>query len=128
MWLVQPPPRYSIEVFEVAIALVIVVVLVAAAMIPPMTLLWLGAALGSLGGLIGVPAGLYYHAKLWRAIRAEGLDTRGMWLRPHHLHARLPDDQLGPVATWFSIGAAAFVATLVGAVGVITGLVRLFAK
>jgi hypothetical protein len=114
-------------VFELAIAAIIVALLVAAAMIPPLTLVWAGAALGSLGALVSIPAGLVYHARLWRALRANGLETRGIWLRPTRLHERLPEHELDAIRVVFMLGAGAFVLTLVGAAGVVTGLVRLFA-
>lgn len=110
--------------FEVVIAALIVVALVLAAMIPPMTLLWIGVILGTLGALLGVPAGLVYHARLWKALRAEGHGTEGMWLRPHHLHAKVSEDRLAPIEAWFAAGVVGFAMTMLGAVGVVSGVVR----
>ncbi|MCA9682254.1 MAG: hypothetical protein KC457_08665 [Myxococcales bacterium] len=111
--------------FEALIAALIVGMLILAAWLPPMTILWCGVVLGSLGALIGVPAGLVYHGQLWRALRAGGHPTTGMWLRPHHMHHFLDEPTQARIKITFAIGAAGFVATLLGAVGVVTGVVRL---
>ncbi|KIG11577.1 hypothetical protein DB30_03270 [Enhygromyxa salina] len=113
--------------FEIIIAIGIIVALVVSAMVPPMSLLWISVGLGTLGAVVGLPAGFVYHAKLWRALRAEGLETGGMWLRPHHLHGRLSEPRRGPVVLWFAIGAAGFGLTMLGAGGVLMAVVRLAA-
>jgi hypothetical protein len=115
-------------VFEVVIAVGIIVALIASAMIPPISLLWISVGLGTLGAVLGLPAGLIYHAKLWRALRAEQHATAGMWLRPHHLHARLSEPRRGPVVLWFAVGAAGFGLTMLGAGGVLTAVIRLAAN
>ncbi|PRP92449.1 hypothetical protein ENSA5_48670 [Enhygromyxa salina] len=111
--------------FEAVIAAAIIVALIAAAMIPPLTLLWIGVGVGSLGVLLGMPAGFVYHGLLWRALRAEELGTEGMWLRPYRLHAKLSDPQREKVQAWFAAGALGFGLTMLGATAVVTGLVRL---
>lgn len=111
--------------FEVAIAVAIIAALLLGAMIPPMSLLWLGAALVGLGSVVGIPAGLVYHARLYQALRAESLDTAGMWLRPYELHKKLSEERQDPVLLWFAIGALGFVLTVTGAGAVLTALVRL---
>ncbi len=111
--------------FEAIVAVLIITCLVLAAVIPAMTLLWLGAAIGTIGALLGIPAGFIYHARLWRALRAEQQGTEGFWLRPHHLHDKLSVTQLRPVQIWFAIGVVGFVLTMAGGVGVATAVIRL---
>jgi hypothetical protein len=111
-------------VFELLIALSIVAALILAAVVPPLMLLWVGVVLGTFGALLGVPAGLIYHARLWRALRERGQPTTGFWLRPHHLHDKLSAAQLGPIQAWFFAGVVGFGLTLLGAVGVVAGVVR----
>jgi hypothetical protein len=115
-------------VFEIVIAVLIVAALVVSAMVPAMSLLWISVGLGSLGAVLGLPAGLVYHAQLWKALRAEGHSTQGMWLRPHHLHVLLSDARRERVGLWFVIGASGFGLTMLGAGGVLTAIVRLAAN
>jgi hypothetical protein len=112
-------------VFEVLIAAVIVVALVVAAMIPPMVLLWISVVIGSVGAALGLTSGFVYHARLWTALRVEGHGTKGMWLRPHHLHGKLSEPRRGPVQRWFWAGATGFGLTMLGSTGVLTAIVRL---
>jgi hypothetical protein len=111
--------------FEAIVAVLILASLVLAALIPAMTLLWLGAAIGTIGALLGIPAGVVYHAKLWRSLRAEQHDTEGFWLRPHTLHDKLSEPRLRPIRAWFAVGVVGFVLTLIGGGGVATAVVRL---
>lgn len=126
IWTVAARARcYPASVFEVAIAVAIIAALLLGALIPPMSLLWLGAALVGVGALVGIPAGLVYHARLYEALRAESLDTAGMWLRPYELHDKLSEERQEPVLLWFLVGAIGFVLTITGAGAVLTALVRL---
>lgn len=111
--------------FELIIAMAIVIALLLGAMIPAMALVWIGLALVAIGALVGVPAGLVYHARLYRALRAEGRETSGMWLRPYELHAKLSDARREPLIVLFGVGALGFGLTVLGACGLLTGLVRL---
>lgn len=115
-------------VFEVLIAVAIIAVLVAAAMIPAMTLLWSGVIVGSIGAVFGLLAGLVYHARLWQALRAESVEPTDMWLRPYLLHDKLSAARRGGVQAWFLIGAAGFGLTMLGATGILTAIVRLAAN
>ena len=112
---------------EAIVAALIVACLVLAAVIPAMTLLWLGAGIGTLGALIGLPAGVIYHARLWRSLRAEHHGTEGFWLRPHALHDKLSEPQLRPIRVWFAIGVVGFGLTMLGGTGVAIAIVRLLA-
>ena len=111
--------------FEAIVAVLIIGCLVLAALIPAMTLLWLSAAIGTLGALLGIPAGVVYHARLWRSLRAEQHGTEGFWLRPHTLHDKLSEAQLRPIQAWFAAGVVGFVLTLIGGGGVATAVLRL---
>jgi hypothetical protein len=116
---------YRQSVFEAAIVVLIVLALVVAAAMPATWLLWIGAGLGTLGAVFGVPAGLVYHAQLWQALRRNDKSTAGIWLRPMRLHDQLPEHELRSIQVWFAIGAIGFVATIVGAIGVVVAVVRL---
>lgn len=107
------------------IAAAIVVTLIAAALIPPMGLLWIGLGIGTIGAALGLMSGFVYHAQLWRALQIEGIGTKGIWLRPHHLHDKLSDARRQPVQRWFWAGATGFALTMLGSIGVVTAIVRL---
>lgn len=113
--------------FEAIVALLIIACLVLAAVIPAMTLLWLGAAIGTIGALLGIPAGVVYHARLWRSLRANALGTEGFWLRPHTLHDKLSEQERRPVQLWFAAGVVGFGLTMLGGTGVAISVVRLLA-
>ncbi|NVB42236.1 hypothetical protein G6O69_30715 [Pseudenhygromyxa sp. WMMC2535] len=111
--------------FEALIAGLIIVALLLAAWLPPTWILWLGVGLGALGAIVGVPAGIVYHLRLWRALRAVGHPTAGMWIRPHALHEHLDEGTREGIRVIFALGAAGFVVTLIGAAGVVTAVARL---
>jgi hypothetical protein len=111
--------------FEALIAAAIVLALLAAAMIPPIAMLWISVVIGSIGALLGLTSGFVYHGRLWQALRAEGHGTKGMWLRPHHLHGKLSPERRRPVQRWFWAGATGFFLTMMGSTGVLTAIVRL---
>ena len=113
--------------FEVIIAVAIVVALLLGAMIPAITLVWLGFGLVALGSFVGVPAGLVYHARLYKALRAEDRPTTGMWLRPYELHDKLSEARRDPLLILFAVGALGFGLVVLGAGSLLTGLVRLAA-
>jgi hypothetical protein len=79
-----------------------------------------GVTLMALGLVVGVPASLVYHVRLWRALQP----ARGWWLRPTALHGRLGDGQKAPVLRWFRVGAAMFGVAILGCVLVAVGAVR----
>lgn len=111
--------------FEALIALLIVIALLAAVGLPAAWLLWMGAALGTLGALVGIPAGLVYHAHLWRALRRDGKPTDGFWLNPMRLHDKLAAADLPLIQRWFAIGVFGFAATMLGGLAVAIALIRL---
>jgi hypothetical protein len=101
------------------------VVLVLAAVIGGTALLalapwwWLfggGIALTALGLLVGVPAGLFYHAALWRALRPRQELGFRFWLHPVAFHSALTDDERRRAMPWMYLGAAGFLAALIGCV------------
>lgn len=111
--------------FEVLVTVAIVVVLALSAWLPPTMLMWVGAGILGLGALVGVPAGLVYHAQLWRALRAGGHATEGMWIRPHALHHQIAGDEGERIRALFAVGALGFGGTMLGAVALVIGFVRL---
>ncbi|GEM_PF-1203662 len=113
------------SVFEALVTVVILAALILGAWLPADLLLWVGVCVGSVGAVVGVPAGLVYHARLWRALRAGGHTTEGMWLRPQALHGVLEGEEGERVRALFGLGVLGFSATMLGAVGVVVAFTRI---
>ncbi len=111
--------------FEAIVALLILVLLLLSAALPPASLVWAGAAIALLGAIVGVPAGLVYHARLWQGLQREGLGTKGFWLHPTRLHEQLSEAERRKIAAGFWVGVVGFVACLGGALLVLVGVVRI---
>jgi hypothetical protein len=82
----------------------------------------LGWALVALGMAIGVPAGAYYHFRLWHALKP--VLGRTWWLNPTGLHRQLGAGERPRVMRWFRVGAAGFLIAIVGCVLVAVGAMR----
>src|SRR5437764_199337 len=79
-----------------------------------------GVCLIALGMAIGVPAGAWYHYRLWRALKPAGL----WWMNPIPLNRRLqPADRPG-VLLWMRIGAVMFGVIILGILLTVIGVVR----
>jgi hypothetical protein len=79
-----------------------------------------GVFLVVLGFAVGVPAGAWYHYRLWRALKPAGL----WWLNPIPLNRELkPADRPG-VLLWMRIGAVFFGVIVIGLVLTVVGVVR----
>ena len=78
----------------------------------------------ALGFVVGVPAGVYYHVKLYRFLRELGSVPRNFWLYPTRYHGHLQDDAWRSVAPWFYAGAAGFGLIVLGGVVLALGVFR----
>jgi hypothetical protein len=74
----------------------------------------IGSALIVLGLLIGVPAGVAYHVRLYRALEPRGALGRLWWLHPTAEHHSLTDGERPGVMRWFILGAAGFLLAVTG--------------
>jgi hypothetical protein len=79
-----------------------------------------GLAMVALGMGLGVPAGAYYHYKLWRALKPTGL----WWLHPTGLHKALSTEDRPGVMRWMKIGGALWAVAILGCVIATVGAVR----
>jgi hypothetical protein len=73
-----------------------------------------GAGAVAAGLAAGVPAGLVYHVKLYRALARLGGAERGWIWRPTSYHERLSGPERRALAPWFRAGAAGFLAAVAG--------------
>lgn len=91
-------------------------------LITPLIMIEFGLWILAGGLLIGIPAGVWYHVVLYRALKKRMALPAGWWRRPVELHARLTPSEFKPVRPWFVAGAAGFVLCCVGGVAAIAGL------
>jgi hypothetical protein len=83
--------------------------------------LGLGVTLVVLGIVVGVPAGIVYHLRLYRALHP----ASGWWLHPTALHTQLSDAQRTGVMRWFRVGALSFILAIVGCALAALGAARI---
>jgi len=83
-----------------------------------------GIVLSLLGLAVGVPTGLWYHVRLYRAVRARGPVPPRWWVRPDRLHAQLTEDERAGVMRPFYFGAAGFVLSVLGCLFIAYGAWR----
>ena len=83
-------------------------------------LLTIGLICIAVGGLLGMPAGLYYHVVLYRHLQQLGGAPRGWYWHPTRYHRQLNREQLAEVRLWFVLGGAGFGLMMLGCL--VTGL------
>ncbi|MCC6139196.1 MAG: hypothetical protein IT389_01110 [Nitrospira sp.] len=90
--------------------------------ITPLLMIEFGLWVLAGGLLLGIPAGLWYHVVLYRALKRRMPLPSWWWRRPVELHDRLTPVEFAPVRPWFVAGAAGFVLCCVGGIVAIAGL------
>ena len=83
-----------------------------------------GALLVVVGLLVGTPTGVWYHVRLYRAMRKRGPLPSTWWLRPDRLHDALDATEKASVKVPFYAGAAGFVMAVLGCLLVAYGSLR----
>jgi hypothetical protein len=119
--------RYNPAMFEFLLASAIVAALfitaLITAVITPRLMIELGLWVLAGGLLVGIPTGVWYHVRLYRALAGRITLPRGWWRRPVELHPLLRPQEYGLVRPWFVAGAVGFVLCCLGGVAAIIGLV-----
>jgi hypothetical protein len=88
------------------------------------TILVVGAACIAVGLFVGVPAGTYYHLRLYRCVAARGPVPRRFWFQPTQYHADLEPAEWRGIVPWFLLGGAGFMLVGVGCLVVMVGVLR----
>lgn len=88
------------------------------------TLLEVGAAAILVGLAVGVPAGFYYHWRLYRILSPRMELPKNWWLFPDRLHSHLTEAERKSIRPWFAWGGAGFFLFLAGALSCVLGLLR----
>lgn len=87
-------------------------------------LLGAGLLLVWIGLLVGLPAGVVYHVALYRVLAHRGALGPRWWLRPTSFHGQLDPAGRRRVMRWFRVGAAGFLAIVIGAALATAGALR----
>src|SRR5437763_747749 len=88
------------------------------------TLLQAGAAAIAIGLAVGVPAGFYYHLRLYRILSQRLELPKTWWLFPDRLHAHLSESERKSIQPGYALGGAGFFLFLAGALACVLGLLR----
>jgi hypothetical protein len=110
--------------FVLGLLVVLVVLGLTALFLSLEAILIVGAACIALGLVVGVPAGTYYHVKLYRCVAARGPVPRRFWFQPTQYHPELEPAEWRGVRPWFLLGAAGFLLIVVGCLVVGLGVMR----
>lgn len=105
------------------VGVVIAVGVIAAAM-PLHWILVTGLCCMGAGFIFGVPAGAYYHVKLYRCLAAKGTVPSGFLWHPARYHGLLLPSERRLVMPWFVIGGAGFGLIMLGCVIFMLGFLR----
>jgi hypothetical protein len=93
--------------------------------LPIETLVLGGVGCVTVGFVLGVPAGVYYHVRLYRCLAARGGVPRGFIWHPTRYHAGLLPEERRNVMPWFVAGAFGFTLILFGCAVFMLGFIRL---
>jgi hypothetical protein len=96
-----------------------------AVLLPLETLIFAGVACIALGSLVGFPAGLYYHLRLYRCLARRGAVPRSFVWHPTRYHPELSPQERRDVLPWFVAGALGFVLIVFGCATMSLGFLRL---
>ena len=86
------------------------------------TLIIAGAVLVAIGTVVGVPAGFWYHVRLYAHLAPRGELPARWWVSPVQHHEKLLDGERPDVLRWFYVGGAGFMVILLGCVVVALGV------
>lgn len=112
----------TIWVFGVLLLLIGLGVL--AVSLPLEALVLTGAGLMAAGLLLGVPAGAYYHLKLYRCLADRGRVPDGFLWHPTRYHSALRPEERRRVMPWFVAGGTGFMLIMLGCAIFMLGFLR----
>jgi hypothetical protein len=110
--------------FVVALVAVLVLLGLAALFLSVEAIVVVGLVCIAAGFGIGLPAGIYYHVKLYRLLAARAPVPLRFWWQPTRFHELLEPAQWRGVLPWFVIGGTGFLLTVLGCVVVLVGVLK----
>ena len=75
-----------------------------------------------MGLICGLPAGFWYHYRLYLALARRGPVPGRWWFSPSDFHSVLTAQEFSPIRPWYTLGALSFGVALAGGVAVLGGL------
>ncbi|HSI03841.1 MAG: hypothetical protein ACAI38_10755 [Myxococcota bacterium] len=108
-----------------AVVGIFVGVVVAAAAVPVLTLIWVGVATIIAGMALGLPAGVGYHVAMHRGLAASGIEAPKWWWSPVRYHDQLGDRGRRLVMPWFVAGVLGATLAFLGCAILVVCLFRL---
>ena len=93
-----------------------------ATVLPPSVLTLFALGILSLGLVVGVPTGFWYHVLLDRIVAARIAVPRRWWLSPSVLHVHLTNAEQRRIWLWYRLGGIGFVLSVAGGLAAIAGL------
>lgn len=112
----------------IEILLVVSSVLVVAALglvttiLTPRLMTELGFWMLTVGLMTGVPAGLWYHVVLYRALAHRMTVPPKWWIAPVALHPQVAQEDMARITPWFRLGGIGFALSLAGGLAAMAGL------
>lgn len=88
----------------------------------PQLMTAIGLAMLTLGLLIGVPTGVWYHVLLYRVLTPRMALPPKWWWSPIDLHPHLTGTELARLKPWFMTGGIGFALSLIGGLAAMAGL------
>jgi hypothetical protein len=76
----------------------------------------------TVGLLVGVPTGFWYHVLLYRVLTPRLALPPKWWWDPVALHPHLTGPELTRLRPWFTIGGLGFALSLIGGLAAMAGL------
>ncbi len=111
------------ELFLVLVSLAVVGILgTLSTVVSASLLLRLGFVCLGIGLAVGLPAGLWYHVVLYRALAKAGPAPKKWWLSPSDFHAKLTDEEFASIKPWYVLGALSFAVALAGGLTAMVGM------
>jgi len=104
------------ELLIIGIIFIILIVVSLITYFSNLIYLQLGIALASVGLLLGVPAGCYYHFLLFKTKNSVNLKIKRWWVTPHQYHKYFPEEERKVLKKWFFVGALFFNIIIAGCI------------
>lgn len=109
----------------VGVVLLFVGVVVMAAAVPVLSLMYFGGIVIAVGFVAGLISGAGYHVAMHRGLKASAIDAPRWWWSPVRYHVQLTPESRRRVMPWFVAGVSGATIAFVGCAILVVCLFRL---